>query len=681
MATSYPLLRCGEAITIEREPDFFTTIIPDKKILPTLERIPEVQEVKQVLDNVYKVRSVSGERDDLMAYLRKQLPEGSVVHHAYNPVGDPITRYYLTDRIILCCRQGTALSTVETLLAKHQLVLIRQYPALVPTFLVRVTDASGKNPLKVAVELEEEVIVDFAEPNLINRYEEAYLPTDTLFERQWHLRSWDGLDIVAGADVDAPNAWEISRGSRAVTVAVIDDGFELSHPDLSGPGKIPFQIDFVDNDNMPLPTRAEGDYHGTPCAGVAIGEENGQGIVGIAPGCSFLPVRFPLAADDNLLWEIFEYAGQRADVLSCSWGPVPVYAPLNQFNYDQFTRLTRTGSPNGKGCVILFAAGNYNAPLRDQNNSFFRWRDPNRGIVIQRGAILNGHAAHPDVIAVAASTSMNKKAWYSNWGAEITICAPSNNGHPLDPSVRAPGRGIWTTDNEEYGLDFTSGSRYTGNFGGTSSATPLAAGVAALIRSVNPELSALEVKSILAQSADKITDAEADPVLGNRKGQYDASGHSEWFGFGKINAARALAMASATLPAPPVVPEPEPEPEEPPVPPAPEPVVSGAILIIAALVNPAGSETGNEKVVLFNRSDVDVRLTGWSLADDRGRADVLSVATLASGAGVIITLNTARLINTGGTIKLRDTGGNVVHEFSYTAADAGEEGWWVTKAK
>lgn len=671
MSTSYPLLRCGESITIDREPDFFTTIIPDKKLLPELERIPEVQQVKQVHKNVYKVKSVSGERDGLMSHLRKQLPPGAVVHHAYNPEGDPITRYYLTDQIAIRFVAGTTAAKREAILGKQHLELVRSYPGEAPVYLVRVTDATGKNPLKVAVELQAEKAVTFAEPNLINRFEPAYLPTDLLFERQWHLRSWDGNDVLAGADVGAPAAWDISRGSRSVTVAVIDDGFELTHPDLSGPGKIPFQIDFVDEDDLPLPVYAAGDYHGTPCAGVAIGEENGQGIVGIAPGCSFLPIRFPLTADDDRLWEIFEYAGQRADVLSCSWGPVPVYAPLNQLIFDQFSRLTRTGGPNGKGCVILFAAGNYNAPLRDPGNTFFRWRDPSRGVVIQRRGILNGHAAHPDVMAVSASTSLNKKAWYSNWGKEISVCAPSNNAHPLDPSIPAPGRGIWTTDNEQFGQDFTRGSRYTGSFGGTSSATPLVAGVAALVRSVNPDLTALEIKDLLERSADKIVDPEPDPVLGHQKGGYDANGHSEWFGYGKVNAAAALALAQPVPPEPPSPPE------------APEPPAAAGdspVLIIAGLVNPAGPEAGNERLVLFNRSDRDLNLNGWSVLDERDREDALDGLVLSSGSGLILTLQNARLINTGSTIRLRDDQHAIRQSWTYSGDEAAREGWWVTKA-
>ena len=145
-------------------------------------------------------------------------------------------------------------------------------------------------------------------------------------------------------------------------------------------------------------------------------------------------------------------------------------------------------------------------------------------------------------------TSLNRKATYSNWGGEVSVCAPSNNFHPLDPQALVPGRGIWTTDNEQHGLGFTGGSRFTGNFGGTSSATPLVAGVAALVISANLQLSANEVKQILQETADKIEDLEPDTVLGLQKGSYDANGHSEWFGFGKVNAARAVQRAKELNP-------------------------------------------------------------------------------------------------------------------------------------
>jgi subtilisin family serine protease len=155
---------------------------------------------------------------------------------------------------------------------------------------------------------------------------------------------------------------------------------------------------------------------------------------------------------------------------------------------------------------------------------------------------LNGYASHPDVIAVSASTSLNKKAIYSNWGKEISVCAPSNNYHHLVPGSRVKGyKGIWTTDIIS-ASSATRSNGYTKDFGGTSCSAALAAGVAALVLSANRHLSAAQVKQILQETADKIVDNEPDMMWQNRKGVY-VNGHSEWFGYGKINAARAVAMA------------------------------------------------------------------------------------------------------------------------------------------
>ena len=80
-----------------------------------------------------------------------------------------------------------------------------------------------------------------------------------------------------------------------------------------------FPKDFVTGTNNPIP--GAGSFHGTPCAGLAIAEQNGDGVVGVAPKCAFMPVRIPFGADPNLLFEIFDYVGKRAHVISCSWGP------------------------------------------------------------------------------------------------------------------------------------------------------------------------------------------------------------------------------------------------------------------------------------------------------------------------------------------------------------------------
>ena len=534
--------RGGQRIELEKEKEFFTAIVKDEAELERVRSLPGVSEVKPVQNRIFKVHVLQDQRDAAMKHYRSEEQKG-ISHHAYRPKGATNTRYYLTDNIIVKFGQDVLPERIEAIILEAGVRIIKEYPGSANTFLLQVTHDAGKNPIKVANTLANLEEVESAEPNLMNRFRKFHIPTDTYFNRQWHLRSRKKTNLVADADVSATKAWDYTRGKRDVVIAVIDDGFDLDNPDFTGIDKVVHPKDYVDGDANPFPVTEHGDYHGTPCAGVAIAEENGKGVVGVAPGCAFMPVRFPLSADDDFLWEIFDYVGQRADVISCSWGPSPVYAPLGQLLIDKFHELATNGGPRKKGCVIVFATGNYNAPLNDPDNTSFIWNDYDYGLQEEKGPILNGFAVHPDIIAVSASTSLNRKAAYSNWGKEVSTCAPSNNFHPLDRGVRVPGLGIWTTDNEQFGGDFTTGSRWTGEFGGTSSAAPLVAGIAGLVISAYKDLSASNVKQIIEETADKIEDLEPDPVLGLNKGSYDAYGHSEWFGYGKVNAVRAIQQA------------------------------------------------------------------------------------------------------------------------------------------
>ena len=101
----------------------------------------------------------------------------------------------------------------------------------------------------------------------------------------------------------------------------------------------------------------------------------------VAPGCSLMPIRFPLNADDDLMNSIYDYVGKRADVISCSWGPIPLYAPLGSLINDKLHEIFTSGGTRNKGCVIVFAAGNYNCPLNDpSNNNTYRYFLPGRDI-------------------------------------------------------------------------------------------------------------------------------------------------------------------------------------------------------------------------------------------------------------------------------------------------------------
>ncbi|MBC8003752.1 MAG: S8 family serine peptidase [Opitutaceae bacterium] len=203
---------------------------------------------------------------------------------------------------------------------------------------------------------------------------------------------------------------------------------------------------------------------------------------------------------------------QGAAVVSCSWSAAARNFPLSTRISDAIRDCARDGRA-GLGTVICFAAGNENRDINDgANNS------------------VNGFAIHPDVIAVAASTSMDEKANYSNHGAEIWICAPSSG---------AGGRGILTADvrgavdtpRGRFALGYDS-SDFTAEFGGTSSSTPLVAGICGLLLSLRPQTTAREIKQLLKHTARKIGPSE----------DYDANQHSRNFGYGCVDALAASHM-------------------------------------------------------------------------------------------------------------------------------------------
>nr|WP_225906791.1 S8 family serine peptidase [Thermoleptolyngbya sp. PKUAC-SCTB121] len=473
--------------------------------------------------------------------------------HVYQLAQNPQTRVYLTDELTVQFANSVTTEAMGAIALELGLKPAQPVVGIPQTYVFEVTPQARANPIKLANQLMRRPDVLLAEPNIVIRAQQLYRPQEPEYPRQWYLQTQGSSQIAPTAHISVEPAWDVTRGSRAVVVAVTDDGFDLNHPDFQGPGKIVQPRDFKLQTNLPLP-EASHENHGTACAGVAIAEENQFGIVGVAPGCSLMPLRTTGFLDDQAIESLFDWALQKgAAVVSCSWGASAAYFPLSLRQRAAINRAATQGR-GGKGCVVVFAAGNANRPISGTVNEQGWVNNVLRG----NTQWLNGFAVHPDVIAVAASTSLDKKAAYSNWGDAISVTAPSNNAPPgmwlpqtgytyTGPQIRAalPGVGVFTTD--RLGAAGYDPGSFTNTFGGTSSACPVVAGVAALVLSVNPDLTAREVKQILQETADKIVDPDPDPQLGLRFGTYDASGHSKWFGYGKVNAARAVEAARRRL--------------------------------------------------------------------------------------------------------------------------------------
>ncbi len=541
--------RRGVKIAIQKAPNKYTI---------KLRNGVDLQEVSEKLKcstckTLDRQRLTEVEMDDTRSLEEplKVLREESGVQFAssvYHIQGDPKAVLYPTEELTIQFKPGTSNDEITAFAEEFGLIVIKEVKGLAHAWVMRLSENSDRDSVECSADIEGHSVVQEVEPNLAIEIENYHTPTDTKYPEQWHLNHNGGPQLSENSHVHAEAAWDVTRGDRDVVVAIIDDSVDLFHTDFDLVDKIVAPRDFQGRDFDPQPEFSS-DNHGTSCAGVAVAEENGEGVVGVAPECSLMPVRMSGFLDDNSIEELFEWAlDNGADVLSCSWGPAAVRFPLSLRQAAILSRVANEGR-DGKGAVICFASGNANRPINDTVDE----RGWPNNVISGPTEWVDGFAVHESVIAVAATTSMGKKAAYSNWGKEISVCAPSSNGHPgfsdtiTYPRITSPilGRGILTTD--RVGGAGYSTSDYTYDFGGTSSACPLVAGVAALVISANPDLTGAEVREILETTADKITQNETDPQLGNNFGTYDANGHSQWFGYGKVNAARAVAEARRRL--------------------------------------------------------------------------------------------------------------------------------------
>jgi subtilisin-like proprotein convertase family protein len=256
--------------------------------------------------------------------------------------------------------------------------------------------------------------------------------------------------------------------------------------------------------------------------------------------------------------------------MSNSWGIVPtsVWSPIVVGRLGQ---LAKTGGRRGKGILFLFAAGNENCPIQHEAAVDVPYTDgwgTSGASAIWVGVETTRHFENnlvniPGVLHVAALSSLAQRSHYSNYGTGIALCAPTSNSHEYHRAT-VKGLGITTTTGP--------GSGVTASFGGTSSATPLTAGIAALVISANPELTALQVASILKRTASKDlrmtgygrtppatfdvdTSWDVSPIAPFDDGAFTDSGSADgtwspWFGHGRVDAAAAVTEALGATVAP-----------------------------------------------------------------------------------------------------------------------------------
>ncbi|MEI7723937.1 MAG: S8 family serine peptidase [Bacteroidota bacterium] len=519
-----------------------------------------------------------------------------------------------TENIFIKFFDQVSTDVCEKILAESGLV-IKQKPAYAPnTYFAGAPEDTGLQIFKIAETLLDREEVELCHPELIRKK-----GMKNIHPKQWHLKptTIDGIQI--NANVKADLAHKLSQGENII-IAVIDDGIDIDHTEFNLPAKVVSSRDVTTNSNDPRPKYAD-NKHGTACAGVATA--SGINASGVAPKAVLMPIRLNSNLGAIAEANAFKWATDHgADVISCSWGPEDgawddLGDPLHttQVNMPDSTRLAIDDAiargRNGKGCIITFAAGNGNEDIR-----------------------YDGYASYSKVLAVSACNDTNKRSVYSDYGSSVWCAFPSSDfGHAPFNHPEALTTGIYTTDRRG-SAGYNKNSDYCSDFGGTSSSCPGVAGTVALMLAVNPDLTWQQVKDIIRETAEKID---------TLNGQYDSTGHSKYYGYGKADAEKAVQKARDIK----------------------NGNTAKRVKISSALVDPIGTDTGKEKISLLNTSSENVDLTGWSI-EVKNKKQSLS-GMLAGGETRIITLtgSQAILANTGGTINLLNNLSEVVHTVTY----------------
>ncbi len=329
--------------------------------------------------------------------------------------------------------------------------------------VLKVAVESGRE-LETIAALRQNPNVLYAEPNYI-AYAFDTVPDDPKYGSQWGL-----------PQIKAPAAWDITTGGSDVTVAVVDTGIDLGHPDLSCLGKLTSGWDFINNDATP-----DDDYgHGSHVAGIAAAcTNNSIGVAGVAWGVRLMPVKVldanGIGSYEDVANGITYAANHGADIINLSLGgseSSTTLADAVQYAYDH-------------GVLIVSAAGNC------AQGGY------------QCGNLVNPvmyPAAYPTTLAVAATDSNDNWAYFSEYRPYV--------------DVAAPGVSIYST---------WKGGGYA-SLQGTSMATPYVAGLAALIWSLDPNLTRDQVRAVIQSTADDVW----------------TPGKDDYTGYGRINAWRAL---------------------------------------------------------------------------------------------------------------------------------------------
>ena len=407
--------------------------------------------------------------------------------------------YPLTNIFYVELKSSNDLCKLEELAAENNVTVIGEIPLTGNAYILACTKDSNGNALEMANLFYESGIFISSVPEFMSATTETV--NDMYFPQQWNLNNLGQIGIT-GIDINYCNAHSLTSGSEDIVIAVIDSGVPINHPDLN--------VSFIHDANTQTDTQIIYGNHGIACAGIISAQaNNGIGIAGIAPNCKLMSISTNLSVA-AVTYAIRYAADNGADIISNSWGNEVDMPTVNTA-----IKYALQNGRNGKGCVVVFSAGNDNASCVNYPKE-----------------------ADPDIIVVGAmSPSAERKSPTSSdgeywWG--------SNYGTALD--VMAPGVLIYTTD--LLGVDgYEDDSDYTPDFHGTSSACPHVAGIAGLILSMNPNLTQKQVAHAIETTARKLGNYDYALTLERENGTWNNE-----MGYGLVDAYAAVLAGSSCFP-------------------------------------------------------------------------------------------------------------------------------------
>lgn len=326
---------------------------------------------------------------------------------------------------------------------------------------------------------------------------------DPLFPDQWHLQNTGQGNGRDGADCEAALAWPIATGHDAV-IGVVDDGFQVAHPDLSGAiGAV------IVNQYFPIEGGGVG-AHGTAVAGLIGARANDIGGVGVAPDATLLLSSLTGRSDSDLALDFAELEDRGAQVIACAWDR-ELWFDLPDVLATAIRQLSTSGR-NGKGVLFVFPAA--------MQHSTVEWGGP--------------LASMPETMCVGGFDNIGRWGG-SAFGPSLDLVAPSSGGS------------LAFTTTDPTGIGGFSDGDYNDSFAGDSAAAAIAAGVAGLVFDANPQLHASQVRRILQRTARGYEESGTTIVVGANRPFDPLTRFSDTFGYGVIRAAGAVQAAQQSV--------------------------------------------------------------------------------------------------------------------------------------